>query len=473
MGFEPIGVFEALSTRRGKRWCEFDPLRIRVSSGSFAVSTLESILLRVELGNPSCLDRARKTLFAHRHSLPMSPEKKNLESLRIDRSSQAKRSPLIWLLAVIAVVAAGVAAVGWQLNRPKPATVRTFVVRETTTAGQKTLLNASGYVTARREATVSSKVTGKVMEILIEEGMKVAENQILARLDSSNTKANLDLAQAQQAAAQSAIHETKVRFDEAHRELRRITDLAKEKIATQADLDRADAEVNSLKARLERQQVEVSVAERQVALWQQQMEDAVIRAPFAGVVTSKNAQPGEMISPISAGGGFTRTGICTLVDMDSLEVEIDVSESYINRVEANQPVEATLDAYADWKIPCKVIAIIPTADRQKATVKVRVGFEKLDPRILPQMGIKVAFQGSKEGEPAKGIVIPKGAVRSQDGQDIVFVMQNGRVERRAITLGSSGSADVTVAAGLTAGERVVLEGPENLTPGAAVEETKQ
>ena len=143
-------------------------------------------------------------------------------------------------------------------------------------------------------------------------------------------------------------------------------------------------------------------------MWQQQMDDMIIRAPFDGVVTTKDAQPGEMISPVSAGGGFTRTGIGTIVDMNSLEIEIDVNESYINRVEPGQPVEATLDAYPDWKIPCKVIAIIPTADRQKSTVKVRVGFDKLDPRILPEMGVKVAFRRQRPAATAgHTVIVPK------------------------------------------------------------------
>ena len=170
-------------------------------------------------------------------------------------------------------------------------------------------------------------------------------------------------------------------------------------------------------AHLAQQKLDVVVAERNVALWQQQMDDMIIRAPFDGVVTTKDAQPGEMISPVSAGGGFTRTGIGTIVDMDSLEIEIDVNESYINRVEPGQPVEATLDAYPDWKIPCKVIAIIPTADRQKSTVKVRVGFDQLDPRILPDMSVKVAFPRQRrraDGEPHGARSQKRGAATGTD-----------------------------------------------------------
>jgi RND family efflux transporter MFP subunit len=218
----------------------------------------------------------------------------------------------------------------------------------------------------------------------------------------------------------------------------------------------------------------VTVAEKQVAYWAQQMDDAIIRAPFTGIVTSKNAQPGEMISPISAGGGFTRTGICTIVDMESLEIEIDVNESYINRVRAAQPVEATLDAYADWKIPCKVIAIIPTADRQKSTVKVRVGFDKLDPRILPEMSVKVAFRETDGSGPAAGrtVIVPKAAVQQRDGRDVVLVVQSGRAERRAVTVNQTRLDEVVISAGVAAGDRVIVDAPNDLADGAAVAEKR-
>jgi RND family efflux transporter MFP subunit len=218
----------------------------------------------------------------------------------------------------------------------------------------------------------------------------------------------------------------------------------------------------------------VVVADKQVASWQQQLDDTIIRAPFAGVVTTKDSQPGEMISPISAGGGFTRTGIGTIVDMESLEIEIDVNESYIQRVVANQPVEAVLDAYPDWRIPCKVIAIIPTADRQKSTVKVRVGFDKLDPRILPEMGVKVAFHetvASSGGN--RVVVIPKSSLRSLDGRDVVFVVNDGHARRRAVTVADAQAEEIALNAGVSAGEKVILDSPEGLADGVAVKEAKQ
>jgi len=229
-----------------------------------------------------------------------------------------------------------------------------------------------------------------------------------------------------------------------------------------------------LNARLERQIADVAVAESEVRLWQQQLDDTIIRAPFSGIVTSKNAQPGEMISPMSAGGSFTRTGICTLVDMSSLEIEVDVNESYINRVEPDQRVESTLDSYPDWHLPSKVIAIIPTADRQKATVKVRVGFDKLDSRILPDMGVKVAFQGAVEGSASgPSLSIPKTALRRQDSRDVVWIVRDNRVERRAVTVGAARGDEVVIIAGLSGGERVIVEGPSDLVDGVRITETRQ
>jgi HlyD family secretion protein len=403
----------------------------------------------------------------------MSPDSEGLDALRIDRSGRRKRRWVLWI-PVLLVPALAAAAVLWAVKRSAGAAVRTAVVREAVLPeGEKTVLNASGYVTARRQATISSKVTGKVVEVSVEEGLAVAEGQVLARLDSSNVSAQLRLSEAQLEASRKALEETRVRLAEARIALGRARKLVTEKIASQADLDSAQAEADSLAARLEQQKEEVTVSEKQVAFYRQELEDTVIRAPFAGIVVSKNAQPGEMISPISAGGGFTRTGICTIVDMSSLEIEVDVNEGYINRVVPGQPVRATLDAYPDWKIPARVIAIVPTADRQKATVRVRIGFEELDPRILPDMGVKVAFKeepgpGGQRG--AAALIVPRSALRKEGGRDIVFGRRNGRAERRAVSIGEMRDDGVVLSAGVSAGERVVVEGPETLSDGDRIEE---
>jgi len=403
----------------------------------------------------------------------MSQSKPSLDDLRIERKPEASSRGWLGLILIVLLVLA--AASAWWLKGANVIKVQTALVRANEAVGNDhTVLNASGYVTARRKATVSSKVTGKVVEVLVEEGVRVHEGQVLARLDDTNVKTSLWLSQAQLISATNGLAETRVRIREAEQELERQAGLLRAKIATQADYDHAEAAALAFKAKLEQQQSDVIVAERQVAYWQQQLDDTIIRAPFGGIVTTKDAQPGEMISPISAGSGFTRTGVCTIVDMGSLEIEIDVNESYINRVEPGQPVEATLDAYPEWKIPCKVIAIIPTADRQKSTVKVRVGFDKLDPRILPEMSVKVAFHeaAASGASVARTFVVPKSSVHQQDGKDVVLVLQNERAERRAITIGSSSSEETIVSAGLSAGEKVILDWPPGLTDGSKVKEIK-
>ena len=404
----------------------------------------------------------------------MEQPKPSLNDLRIERKPEARSGfRLTYALAALALLLL-LCGVIWAVTRPSAVLVHTVSARQAPGGVDptRTVLNASGYVTARREATVSSKVTGKVTEVLIEEGVQVKEGQVLARLDDTNVKASLVLAEAQLVSATNALAETRVRIREADQELQRQAGLRKANIATQADYDHAEASLLAYQARLQQQQADVIVAQRTVATWQQQLDDTIIRAPFGGMVTSKNAQPGEMISPISAGGGFTRTGICTIVDMQSLEIEVDVNESYINRVEAGQPVEAILDAYPDWKIPCKVIAIIPTADRQKSTVKVRVGFDKLDPRMLPEMGVKIGFREAAGEQPAAArlVTLPKAAIHQQDGHDVVMVVQDGRVERRAVTVKSASGDEAQLSSGVAPGEKVAMDWPNGLKDGARVKE---
>jgi RND family efflux transporter MFP subunit len=410
-----------------------------------------------------------------------SEQAPSLEGLRIDRSKATAHRQSPWLWPVLLVLLATVAGVAWWFLKPETLEVETATARpeSTTTSNggevQRTLLNATGYVTARRQATVSSKITGKVVEIHVEEGLKVEEGSVLAKLDDTNVVASLNLAKAQLESAKKAVEETKPNLVFARQELERFTGLVKTKAASISDLNRAQAQAEAEDAKLIRQTAEVAVAQRQVETWTQQLDDTIIRAPFSGIVTTKNAQPGEMISPMSV-GGFTRTGICTLVDMKSLEIEVDVNESYINRVESGQPVVATLDSYPDWQIPCKVIAIIPTADRQKATVKVRVGFEKLDPRILPDMGVKVAFQSAeKANQPnvqAKGVIVPKTAVQHDHGKDVVWVLHEGRAERRAVTVARTVGDESTITAGLSSAEKVAVHVPPNLKDGSRVKEKK-
>lgn len=401
----------------------------------------------------------------------MNLDKSKLDGLKIDRGGEgggSSRSPWVAGLLAIAMIALGMT---WFFARPARAAVEVAIAREIKGDGSLTLLNASGYVTARRQATVSSKITGKVTEILIEEGMEVHEGQLLAKLDDSMTRKSLSLAESREQSASKSLEETRVRIVEARLEHDRVARLTESGVASRSDLDGATAQLNSLEARLVVQQQDLDVARREVALSRQELDDTEIRAPFAGIVVSKNAQPGEMISPNSAGGGFTRTGICTIVDMASLEIEVDVGEAYINRVVARQKVEAVLDAYPDWKIPAHVITIIPTADRQKATVKVRIGFDARDARVLPDMGVKVAFIAAEESGAAAVtsiISIPKSALRREGAQDVVFVVQEGKVERRAVKVGGAEGTLAQIVSGLSAGEAVVVAGPAELADGDRV-----
>ena len=396
----------------------------------------------------------------------------DLKDLRIDRSSRDPGKPGkgLWVvvgLSLLLLVVGG----WWWLGGSGAAAVRIETVRERTGGGSSAVLNASGYVAARLRATVSSKITGKVVEVLVEEGMKVRKGQVLARLDDSTARANLALTRAQLAAARQTLSEIEVRLKEANLTLGRTRELVAEGVSSRAELDTAQAEADSLKARLALGGEEVVVAERQVSLRQRELEDTVIRAPFSGVAISKDAQPGEMISPVSAGGGFTRTGICTLVDMTSLEIEVDVNESYIARVQPDQQVEAILDAYPDWRISATVITTVPAADRQKATVRVRIAFDQLDPRILPDMGVKVTFLGQEHAREEKArphLLVPRAALRREAGRTVVYVLNQDRVERRAVSVGAVQGEEVEVLSGLSAGEQVVVEGPEDLADGGKV-----
>ena len=402
----------------------------------------------------------------------MSELKNDLAALRLERDPdiQPRRRWIGWLLLAVLLLAAGGGA-WWWFSRERPTEVETATVSSRQAGAQAAVLNATGYVTARRRATVSSKITGKVVQVNIEEGMAVREGQVLARLDNETQSAAVALAEAQAEAARRNVNESEVRLNEARINLERISKLVGVGYSTAAEVDAARAAVDSLDARIRAAREQVRVAERQVALEQTNLASTIIRAPFAGVVISKDAQPGEMVSPVSAGGGFTRTGIGTIVDMSSLEIEVDVNESYINRVKPEQGVTAVLDAYPDWQIPARVITTIPSADRQKATVLVRIAFMELDPRILPDMGVKVTFlRDNEDATPAARPVtlVPKAAIKTDGKQSYVFVIVNDRVDRRAITTGGTDGERIEVVAGLNAGEKVVVSPPAELSAGALV-----
>ena len=379
-----------------------------------------------------------------------------------------------WVIALVLLAGGGYAAYAFA-TRVQPVEVEVATVSMRAVGGRAQVLTGNGYVTARRRATVSSKITGKVIEINVEEGKAVTEGQILARLDPSTARAALSLAEAQADSARRQVTENDVRLAEAKVTLSRLASLLKDGIVTQADVDASRANVDSIEARILALRQQVMVAERQIDLQKTDIDNTIIRAPVSGIAISKDAQPGEMVSPVSAGGGFTRTGICTIVDMSSLEIEVDVNETYIDRVRSGQDVLATLNAYPEWQIPARVITTIPAGDRQKATVLVRIGFNQLDPRILPDMGVKVSFLRPEEGsgEPQAAAqpvtLVPKAALKTEGNATVAFVVQGDAVERRAVTVGGTDGDRVEVKAGLRNGERVVMSPPAGLTDGAKIQ----
>jgi RND family efflux transporter MFP subunit len=403
----------------------------------------------------------------------MALNQNTLDSLRIERKPEPVRTPrgmLAWIIpiAVVLLVAGGALA----FLREGSIEVRT--VTPTLSGGPAaagTVLNASGYVVARRQATVSSKTTGKIAEVLVEEGTTVTEGQLLARLDNSTIQPVYSLSERELASARSKLQENQVRLSEAERTLRRTEKLRAEKLISESQLDMAQSEVAALQARMASARSDVVVAEGRVKVRSQELEDLLVRAPFSGVVISKDAQPGEIISPVSAGGGFTRTGIATIVDMDSREIELDVNESFINRVKTNQKTEAVLDAYPDWRIPSHVINIVPAADRQKATVRVRVAFDQLDPRILTDMGVKVSFleDSTPQTSQRRAVKIPSSAIVSEGDKRYVWRVNDGKAERIAIRAGAERDGATEVLAGVSSSDILIAEPSPELVIGASVE----
>jgi RND family efflux transporter MFP subunit len=390
-----------------------------------------------------------------------------LQQLRIDRRGAAprrRRWPL-WLGGAL-VLLVGILV----LSGGRPLEVETAVARSAAESGNASVLDASGYVTARRIATVSSKITGKVREVMIEEGQRVEAGDVLATLDDADARAERGLAQSRLASAESSLAEARAQLALAEQDVRRLTELSRQQLIAAQQLDAAIAQRDSAASRLATVRRNVQVARDQVDIAVLGTENTVIRAPFTGVIVTKAAQPGEMISPISGGGGSIRTGIGTLVDMDSLEVQVDVNEAYIGRVQPRMPVEAVLNAYPDWKIPGEVIAIVPTADRSKATVKVRIALKSRDARIVPDMGVRVSFlETARPGAPKPtGVYVPTRAVVEADGRKFAFVVADGKAARVEIITGEARDADVRVTQGLQAGAVVVLSPPEGLKDGGRV-----
>jgi RND family efflux transporter MFP subunit len=396
----------------------------------------------------------------------------DLSGLKIDERARGGRRGARWLRVFVAGLGGAVLiAAGLFALKEKTPVVEVVTVHAAQT-GRPVLLNASGYVTPRRRATVAAKITGRVNEVFAEEGMRVQAGQVLATLDDADARVRLVSAVAEREAAAAALGDLRVNLANAEREHQRTEGLWQRGLVSEQGRDQARMIVDSLRARIVLASEQVHAAAARVQVAQQDVDNCTVRVPFTGIVVSKDAQRGEMVSPISAGGGFTRTGIATIVDMDSLEIEVDVNESYIARVQPDQPVTAVLDAYPDWQIPARVRTVIPSADRQKATVKVRLAFDQLDSRILPDMGVKVTFLGEEPGARADGgayLLVLRAAVQQAGGNAVVFVYRDGQVERRAVRLGQAWGTEHEVVAGLSDGEQVVVAGLEGLRDGQRVQ----
>ena len=401
-----------------------------------------------------------------------------LKELRIDRNAPppppSRRGLWIALAAIAALIV--LALVAWAVfGRSRGVEVQTATVTAIGNGGgSASVLDASGYVVARRMATVSAKITGKVREVLIEEGMRVDAGQVMATLDPIDADAERTLATAQAGAARSQVESVRARLAQAEADARRLSTLVGQQLISRSQYDEAIAARDSLRAELITSERNAKVANDRLRIADIGVDNTIVRAPFAGVVTAKAAQPGEIVSPLAT-GGFTRTGIGTIVDMESLEVEVEVGEAFIGRVQPKMPVEATLNAYPDWKIPAEVIAIIPAADRGKATVKVRVALKQKDPRIVPDMGVNVRFleAAPPKDSPAvaRGVRVPASALTERDGKEVAFALageSSDRVELRAVKTGRTLGEDREVLSGLSAGDEVVLDPPAELEDGARV-----
>lgn len=405
-----------------------------------------------------------------------------LKQLKIDKSH--KEAPgggppwgRIAAMAGVVILLAVIGAAGWFFLGHRPVEVQTATAVAPASAGEAgAVLQATGYVTARRQATVSAQITGTLTDVLIEEGDRVSKGQILARLEDNALRASLQSAQAQAAAAHASVNQNEAQLDQALRDATRQEALVGRGLVSKQLAEQSRTQANTYRAQLNTARRQAQAADAQVGVAQVNLDYTVVRAPFDGVITDKAAQVGEIVSPLSAGGGFTRTGVGTIVDMDSLEIDVDVNEAYIGRVQPNMSAEAVLDAYPDWRIPAHVIAIVPAADRGKATVKVRVAIEQKDGRIVPDMGVRVSFlehRAEAHAVAPKGVMVPANAIVQRDGRDVAFVVADEKAHRREVTAAKAANNDVRlVTTGLAAGDTVITAPPDTVVEGTAVRVTQ-
>lgn len=396
-----------------------------------------------------------------------------LRELRVERDvaplPRARRRGLGRRLILTLLMLGAMAGlwIAWVTHESVP--VHAAIARPAASSGPSSLLDASGYVIAERQATVSAKVTGKLVEVPIDEGQRVEQGQILARIDDSNASAALDQARASVGEARANLAAAKVAAADGLPTYLRSKRQAAEGLITPEAFDNAKATYDAARAHLDVAEQQLEVAGANLFSAQRNLDDYTVRAPFAGVITAKNAQPGEVVSPLAT-GGFTRTGIATLVDMASLGIEVDVSENFINRIHRDQPAIATLNAYPDRPMRATVTAVIPTADQSKATVKVRLAFATKDPRILPQMGIRVSFLDDASGaaDLSSSVVVPPEAVRGIGDNGVVYAIRGDTVKARPVRLGARTADGQMVLSGLSSGERIAIGDMDRLKDGAKI-----
>ena len=394
-----------------------------------------------------------------------------LGQVRIARTeAQSAGRPWLWWAggAGVVIVVAGVAWAVLAGPSGVPVQIATAKPAASTGGAGASLLDASGYVVANLQAAVSAKSIYKVTDILVTEGQHVKKGEVIARLDDSNTKAALAQASAQVKSAEAGLVAAQRALADIAPIYRRNQDLVKAGWVSQEALDSSRALYDADETAVEVARQQLGVARGTLGVAAQYQDDTTIRAPFDGVVTVKSAQPGQIVSPQFQGGG----GIATIVDMDSLEVDVDVSENFISRVHANQPAAIKLNAYPDWSIPGSIIAVIPTADRAKATVKVRVAFKEKDDRVVPEMGARVSFLEEGSSKPnapvSAGVIVPPEAVQGTGDTGVVFVIKDKAVERRAVKLGGKGPDGQVILSGISAGDKLAVGDLSKLQDGTKI-----
>jgi len=386
----------------------------------------------------------------------------DLSRLRIDRSEIERSTPgrgVLILVLGAAVVALFIAIVAW--TRLAPGGVEVQVAIASTTGGGAVTgagISASGYVVARTKASVSAKVPGRLAYLGVSEGSVVRRGDVIARLENDDYRAAVS-------AAEARVRQLTVERDQASRDVERATRLHAERVLSDAELENQSARLRSLAAQVDAARAELEVARAS-------FENTIVVAPFDGTVLRKDAEVGEFVAPSTAGGGLTRTAIVTMADLRTLEVEVDVNEAYIAQVKNGQPCLITLDAYPDTSFAGRVRQVVPTADRQKATVQVKVAILDRDPRILPEMGAKVAFvrpeEGAAQDAAPRRVLVPASAiVRDADGARVWMVV-DGRATATRVETGSPRGNQVEIRTGLTGGERVILTPPDGIKDGARV-----